>query len=58
MPSHQQNVATGGEMGKQAAFLNHVTNPLPETIEPVCDGYAIEFDRSGVGFDESTDEAQ
>ena len=58
MAGQQQNVSTRGQMREQSAFLNDVADAVANIVDPVCDGCAIEFDRSGVGLDESNDEAQ
>ena len=59
MSRHQKNVRARGQMRKQTAFLNDVTDSAAQHVDLVRrDRSAVEFDCAGVRFDQANDEAQ
>ena len=52
MSRHQKNVRARGEVRKQTAFLNDVTDSPAQHVDLVRrDGSAVEFDCAGIRFD-------
>jgi hypothetical protein len=59
MTRHQQNIPARGQMGKEPAFLNHVTDPTPDDVDSVSAKLRpIELNFAAVRLDQADDQTE
>ena len=59
MSRHEQDVGARGQVRKQAAFLDHVTNAATQRVDVVTrDLRAVEVDHPGIRFNQANDQPQ